>query len=178
MYSSRPAFYDGISKNYQGYGMSFTGFSDQIDAATVVENTSFWPQINLSAFQETYRLPGEYRQEMLIDRVMLAMVWANTELSVFQIDRCPAKVAPLLLAGLVVWLSENAPNRDERDLDDPDVDVTLGDDQTVFVQITVEFNEPVAIVPDESGLIEWEGQTWGVADVPVYVATSGTVAKG
>ena len=98
--------------------------------------------------------------------------------AVIDIDRCPAQVAPLLLAGLVVWLSKKDPDRDARGLDDPDVDVTLGDDQTVFVQVTVEFNESVEIVQDESGLIVWDGRTWTVADVPVYVATSGTVEKG
>jgi hypothetical protein len=30
--------------------MSFTGFSDQIDSQTVVGNTPFYPEINLSAF--------------------------------------------------------------------------------------------------------------------------------
>jgi len=98
--------------------------------------------------------------------------------AVIDIDRCPAQVASLLLAGLVVWLSENDPGRDERELDDPDIDVTLGDDQTVFVQITVEFNESVEIVEDDEGLIAWDGRTWTVADVPIYVATSGTVEKG
>lgn len=69
--------------------MSFTGFSDQIDSEAVVGNTSFYPGINLSLFQQTYRLPGEYREEMLIDRVKLAIVWANSELS----DWKAAKVA-------------------------------------------------------------------------------------
>nr|WP_319491064.1 head completion/stabilization protein [uncultured Desulfobacter sp.] len=64
--------------------MSFTGFSDQIDSATVVGNTSFYPEINLSAFQASYRLPGEYREDMLIDRLKLAITWANRELADWQ----------------------------------------------------------------------------------------------
>ncbi|WP_320040739.1 head completion/stabilization protein [uncultured Desulfobacter sp.] len=61
--------------------MSFTGFTDQIDSQTVVGNTSFYPEINLSAFQANYRLPGEYREDMLIDRLKLAITWANGELA-------------------------------------------------------------------------------------------------
>ncbi len=60
--------------------MSFTGFSDDIDPATSVENADFWPDINLAAFQSEYRLPGEYRQEMLENRLRLAMIWANGQL--------------------------------------------------------------------------------------------------
>jgi hypothetical protein len=56
--------------------------------------------------------------------------------------------------------------------------VTLVDDQTVFVQITVEFKESVQIVEDENGLLEWDDKTWAVADIPIYVAESGTVERG
>ena len=67
--------------------MSFTGFSDQIDSQTVVGNTSFYPEINLSAFQANYRLPGEYREDMLIDRLKLAITWANRELADWQTEK-------------------------------------------------------------------------------------------
>ncbi len=92
--------------------------------------------------------------------------------AVIEIDRCPAAIAPLLLAYLIVWLAETDPDRDERGLEDPDVDVTLEDEQTVHVQITVEFNEALTIVPDAEGQISWDGQTWSVEDVPVNVATT------
>jgi hypothetical protein len=98
--------------------------------------------------------------------------------AVIDIDRCPARIAPLLLAGLVLWLAKNDPERDEMGLEDPDIDVTLEDDQTVFVQITVAFKESVQIVEDENGLLEWDDKTWAVADIPIYVAESGTVERG
>lgn len=74
---------------------SFTGFSDDIDATTVVKNASFWPEINLAAFQEGYRLPAEFREKMLIDRIKLAIVWANGELAVWKAEKVAAGAATL-----------------------------------------------------------------------------------
>lgn len=61
--------------------MGFTGFSNQIADGTTVTNAAFWPAIDLSVFAEEYRLPGEYREGMLEDRVKLAIIWANGELA-------------------------------------------------------------------------------------------------
>jgi hypothetical protein len=61
--------------------MSFSGFSDEITADEIVENEEFWPDINLLEFQEQYRLPAQYRKEMLVDRIRLAMLWANKTLA-------------------------------------------------------------------------------------------------
>lgn len=60
--------------------MSFSGFSDQIDKVKTIPNIPFWPDLNISQFQADYRLPGEYRESMLEDRLKLAMIWANTQL--------------------------------------------------------------------------------------------------
>ncbi len=90
--------------------------------------------------------------------------------AVIDIERCPARIAPLLLAGVMVWLGENDPDREELELDDPDVDVTLEGEQHVFVQITVVFDEALTIIEDPDGLISYDDKTWTVADVPVDVA--------
>ncbi|MCP3941007.1 MAG: phage tail protein [Desulfobacteraceae bacterium] len=90
--------------------------------------------------------------------------------AVFSIERFPAAQAQLLLAVLAVWIAENDPGRDLLNLNDPDVDVTLEDEQTAFVQISIEFEEPLSIVPDPAGPITWEGQQWRVDDVPIDVA--------
>jgi len=75
--------------------MSFTGFADQIDKEKVVQNASFWPDINLAEFQAAYRLPGEYREGMLVDRLRLGMLWANGELASFRSGQAAAGVATL-----------------------------------------------------------------------------------
>lgn len=67
--------------------MSFTAFADEIPADKVVINAAFWPDINLSIFQDGYRLPGDYRQGMIEERVELAMIWANDELYSWRVEQ-------------------------------------------------------------------------------------------
>ncbi|SCY46076.1 head completion/stabilization protein [Desulfoluna spongiiphila] len=62
----------------------FTGISNQIDPTAVVKNAPFWPDINLAEFQAAYRLPPDYSDGLLKDRLSLAMLWANGELKGFQ----------------------------------------------------------------------------------------------
>jgi len=90
--------------------------------------------------------------------------------AVISIERCPGTLASLLLAVLLVWLAENDPDRDLLNLEDPDIDVTLEDEQTVFVQISVKFDEALSIVPDPNGLITWDDKQWRIDDVPVDLA--------
>lgn len=75
--------------------MSFTGFSDQVDPSKTISNMPFWPDLNLYEFQENYRLPAEYRESMLEDRLKLAMVWANTQLSAWKAEQETAGAASL-----------------------------------------------------------------------------------
>lgn len=67
--------------------MSFTGYTDTVDPATIVKNVVFWPDLNLADFTEEYRLPAEYRESMIIDRLRLAMIWANRELVEWQTEK-------------------------------------------------------------------------------------------
>jgi hypothetical protein len=75
--------------------MSFIGFADQIDNEKTVQNASFWPNLNLAEFQEAYRLPGEYREIMLADRLRLGMLWANKELAGFRMMQNTAGITTL-----------------------------------------------------------------------------------
>lgn len=73
----------------------FTGFADSIPAGTTVANAEFFPDIDLAKFQQEYRLPGEYRQEMLTSRMQLAMLWANSELAEWAVSQQAAGHASL-----------------------------------------------------------------------------------
>ncbi|MBU0969671.1 MAG: head completion/stabilization protein [Proteobacteria bacterium] len=75
--------------------MSFTGFSDDIDPAAKVENAPFWPDLILSQFQAVYRLPAEYRVELLEERLKIAMVWANRQLTGWRMEKELAGAATL-----------------------------------------------------------------------------------
>jgi hypothetical protein len=64
--------------------MSFTGFSDQIDPERRIQNALFWPDLSPAEFCAGYRIPAEYRQEMVENRLSLAMVWVNGQLSAWR----------------------------------------------------------------------------------------------
>lgn len=78
--------------------------------------------------------------------------------------------ATSLLAFIPAWIMDHDPDRDRQGLADPDIDVSLNGDGTADVELTVEFDEGLEIVPDDSGPIPYEGQQWSVSTVPVYVA--------
>ena len=89
--------------------------------------------------------------------------------AVIQIERYPGD-AYHLLALVSAWLADNDPDRNDLDLADPEVDISLNDDRTADVDLAVEFEEALEIVPMDGGPIAFAGRTWAVADAPVDVA--------
>ncbi|MBI9080278.1 MAG: phage tail protein [Pseudodesulfovibrio sp.] len=75
-----------------------------------------------------------------------------------------------LLAFITTWLQMNDPDREDQGLADPNIDISLNDNSTADVELAVEFEESLQIVPDESGPIMYDGQQYKVADVPIDVA--------
>ncbi len=47
------------------------------------------------------------------------------------------------------------------------IDIEINDFETSDVELAVEFEEPIEVVPDESGQLEFDGRRWSVAPVPV-----------
>ncbi|WP_419174411.1 phage tail protein [Desulfosediminicola sp.] len=92
--------------------------------------------------------------------------------AVIGIDRFPAEIATTLIVLLIIWLWGNDPDREQLELEDPEIEITPLDDQTVFVEITVVFDESLFIVPDPQGTIPYDGQMWRISSVPVDVAES------
>jgi hypothetical protein len=90
--------------------------------------------------------------------------------AVIGIEQCPAVLASLLLSSVMVWLAVNDPDRDLLGLTDPEVDVTIHDEQYVYVQLNIEFDEALGLVPDTSGDILWDGRRWSVSDIGIDVA--------
>ena len=73
-----------------------------------------------------------------------------------------------LLALVSGWLQSHDPDRDG--LEDPEVNAAVNDLSTTDVQIAVEFQERIEIIPDDAGPISFAGKRWRVAPVPVDVA--------
>ncbi|HEX9701324.1 MAG TPA: phage tail protein [Rhodospirillales bacterium] len=91
--------------------------------------------------------------------------------AVIQIERYPGD-AYHLLAVVSAWLADNDATRDDDGLADPDVDIGLNDDRTADVDLSVEFEERIQIVPQDGGPIAFDGRDWAVVDVPVDFAES------
>ena len=68
-----------------------------------------------------------------------------------------------LLALVSGWLQSHDP-------EDPEVNAAVNDLSTTDVQIAVEFQERIEIIPDDAGPISFAGKRWRVAPVPVDVA--------
>lgn len=73
------------------------------------------------------------------------------------------------LAALVAaWLQDHDDRRDG--LKDPEIDIEINDFETSDVELAVEFEEPIEVVPDTSGPLLFGGRRWSVAPAPVYTA--------
>ncbi|KAF1074521.1 phage tail protein [Halodesulfovibrio sp. MK-HDV] len=99
----------------------------------------------------------------------------GVELGVFkydaliQVEAFNGSSSELLLL-VMSWLHDHDKDRDHVGLADPEVDASLNDDFTADVDLAIEFEEPLQMVPDEQGPILFNGRKWRVADVPVDVA--------
>lgn len=90
--------------------------------------------------------------------------------AVIQIENYPGD-GHAMLALLLGWLCDHDPDRELNELAEPEVDADLNDDRTVDLEIAVEFEEPLCLVPDDDGEIRFNGRRWRVVgDVPVDVA--------
>lgn len=60
--------------------MSFSGKPTSF-VEQAIENDGFWPDLSVTEFQKSYRLPAEYLVEMLAADLTMAMVEVNTDLA-------------------------------------------------------------------------------------------------
>jgi len=90
--------------------------------------------------------------------------------ALIRIDNLPDRDAYALLAFIPAWLAEKDPGREAVGLSDPDIDVSLNGDGTSDVELVIEFEEGLQLVPDDAGPIRFDGRMWAVADVPIDVA--------
>lgn len=81
----------------------------------------------------------------------------------------------LLLAVLTTWVMDNDTNRDRDDLEPPQIDLTIRDDSTADVDISLVFIEDITIVPDAAGPITYRGQQWALGKPDIFTAESGAV---
>ncbi|WP_423732317.1 phage tail protein [Hafnia paralvei] len=111
---------------------------------------------------------GQYRLAILRSTALLS--WER-----FPYRLCDPR---LLMALMTVWLNEADRSLFERNgIDDssPEWDVSVDDEETATVVLTVPMVEELCIVPDEKGAIPFDGQRWRLADPAIWTALTAQV---
>lgn len=89
--------------------------------------------------------------------------------AVINLERYPYD-GSTLLALVLAWLAQNDPQRREQDLRDPELTVALNDADTADVEISLDFEEALAVVEDPTGPIDFDGLRWSLAPVVITAA--------
>ena len=101
--------------------------------------------------------------------------------AIFMFEHMSAKHAGLLMVLVKTWLDNNDPDRYDMDLALPEIDIdTIDNDvepQPCDVVLAVEFKDPVFIVQDENGVIEWYGKKYSFGDYDLMTAESFTLTE-
>ncbi|WP_434357399.1 phage tail protein [Parasalinivibrio latis] len=82
-----------------------------------------------------------------------------------------------LLALVSCWLTDYDGERNELDLEDPELSVDVLDHQTADVSIELDMVEPVEMIPDPAGMITWRGEKYRVQAVPIYTAEEAEIVN-
>lgn len=94
-------------------------------------------------------------------------------------ERIPARHAGLLLAFVQAWLDDHDPDREDRPLPAPEGQIDMDDKHNLAdVEITVDFIDPVYVVEDDNGLIDWDGRKWTFGDYDLWIAEAAVVGHG
>lgn len=81
----------------------------------------------------------------------------------------------LILAQVAAWLQDHDAHREAYRLGDPEYDVEPIDEKTADLAISVDFNEPLYLLPDDAGPIHYGGRRYQVAPYEVWVAETGVL---
>ncbi|EHN8808824.1 phage tail protein [Enterobacter hormaechei] len=111
---------------------------------------------------------GQYRQAVI--RYDAVLSW----------ERFPYRLCPpqLLMSLMAAWLDE----ADRELLDeigvteaDPQWDVSVADEETADIVLTVPMAEELVIREDEKGLIPWQGKRWSLVEPEIWTALTATI---
>lgn len=80
----------------------------------------------------------------------------------------------VVLASVMAWLQDNDPFREKYELDDPTFEVEPESENVANVEINIHFIEPVTVVEDEKGQIDWQGKKYSISSYEVWIAEKET----
>lgn len=95
-------------------------------------------------------------------------------------QRFPYRLCPpqLLMSLLAAWLDEaDRELLDEVGLTEaePDWDVSVEDEETATIVLTVPMAEELVIREDENGAIPWQGKRWSLVNPEVWIAITANI---
>ncbi|EQA0847638.1 phage tail protein [Citrobacter braakii] len=111
---------------------------------------------------------GQYRQAVI--RYDAVISWQR-----FPYRLCPPQ---LLMSLLAAWLDEaDRELLDEVGLTEaePDWDVSVEDEETATIVLTVPMAEELVIREDENGVIPWQGKRWSLVNPEVWIAITANI---
>ncbi|WP_278399795.1 phage tail protein [Hafnia paralvei] len=142
-------------------------FKDNVPPRAMLGFSSEMDELQYIPAQKDLGL-GQYRLAILRSTALLS--WER-----FPYRLCDPR---LLMALMTVWLNEADRSLFERNgIDDssPEWDVSVDDEETATVVLTVPMVEELCIVPDEKGAIPFDGQHWRLADPAIWTALTAQV---
>lgn len=111
---------------------------------------------------------GQHRQAVI--RYSALLSW----------ERFPYRLCPpqLLVALMEAWLDDHGSEvMDELGITDaePDWDISVEDEETATVVLTMPLVEELVIKQDDNGAIPWRGERWSLAEPEVWTAFSAAI---
>lgn len=137
-------------------------FKDNVPPRAMLAFSSEMDEMQYIPAQKDLGL-GQYRLAILRSTALFS--WER-----FPYRHCDPR---LLMALMTAWLSETDRSLfAENGIDDssPEWDVSVDDQETATVVLTVPMVEELCIVPDEKGAIPFDGQRWRLADPEIWTA--------
>lgn len=98
--------------------------------------------------------------------------------AVFSLESLPFRECrtETLLAVAASWIQEHDHYREQFALPEPTYAVMPNDEHSADIELEVQFAEPLRIVEDPQGAINWLNKTWTVAPFDVWVADEITLS--
>lgn len=75
-----------------------------------------------------------------------------------------------LLAHVITWLADNDPERQQLRLDELSFDIEMNNENTVNVELMIDFDEPLELIEDSAGTIELGGTRYRIEAVDIDIA--------
>lgn len=75
-----------------------------------------------------------------------------------------------LLAYVVTWLADNDPERQQLRLEEPNFDVEINNENTVNIELMIDFDEPLELIKDAHGAIELRAERYRIEAVDIDIA--------